>query len=428
MTKPMGLLQAARAFSNGKLTHKDYVASCVKRADDVEPWLKAFTFRVPEGSLSVADEGPLAGIPVAVKDVMETAGIPTTYGSRAYPDYVPETDAAVVARIKDLGGTVFGKTVTTEFAWRCPGPTVNPWNTAHTPGGSSSGSAAAVATGIVPLALGTQTVGSVVRPAAYCGVVGFKPSFGAIPIAGVHPLAQSLDHVGFFTRSVDDAGYALSVLADVGLDGSSPDLLSGTESLPSPRLALVVTPFAHKMSDEQTAALEKATADLRAAGAVVEPLALPEAYWQSVEGTETILAAEAAAIHKDLVARLPDKTSPHLKDLAAEGAQVSALAYIAALRLQAQLRAGLAAELHGFDAVLTVPATGEAPEGLAYTGDATFCSPWTFMGVPAITLPVAQSRNGLPLGIQLVAPFHRDRHLLRVAKWAEQNLKNPFAF
>lgn len=214
MTVPVGLLQACRAFRDGTLQPKDYLQQCASRAEEYEPWLKAFTYRAASAQLEAAAEGPLAGIPVALKDIIATASMPTTNGSPIYAGQVPDADAAVVTAIKALGGTVFGKTVTTEFAWREPGPTVNPWNRGHTPGGSSSGSAAAVAAAIVPLALGSQTQGSTVRPGAYCGIVGFKPSFGAVPRAGVHPLAGSLDHVGIFTRSIDDAAYALSLLSN----------------------------------------------------------------------------------------------------------------------------------------------------------------------------------------------------------------------
>ncbi len=428
MSKPMGLLEAARAFSNGTLDRKEYIDACTKRADEVDPWLKAFTYRVPSEKLSIADEGPLAGIPVGVKDIIATAGILTTNGSKIYADNVPDTDAEVVSRIKKLGGTIFAKTVTTEFAWRSPGPTVNPWNPEHTPGGSSSGSAASVAAGIVPLALGTQTLGSVVRPGAFCGVVGFKPTFGSIPLGGVHPLAQSLDHVGYFTRSIDDAAYAFGLLSDVGVEASEiDDLANGIDTGVRPKIAVLTPSFAGDMSDEQKAAFENAIEALRTAGAHVEPIDLPASYWEGVKVCEMILAAEAAAIHAENVERYVDKTSPQLKDLVAQGAAISAPKYIAALRMQTELREQLPKYLSGFDAALTVPATGEAPKGLTYTGDTHFCALWTLLGVPALSMPVARSANGLPLAIQLVGGFGEDQHLLQTAKWVEQNLTNPFA-
>src|SRR6202012_4123318 len=187
-----------------------YATACLEKTRRVEPILKAFEYLPTD---VVRRSGPLSGIPIAIKDIIATSDMPTTNGSPIYRDHIPAKDAWVVERLRNPGATIFGKTVSTEFAWRHPGPTVNPWNSAHTPGGSSSGSAAAVAAGIVPLALGTQTLGSVIRPAAFNGVVGLKPSFGAIPRTGVHPLSPSLDHVGFFARRVDDVAFALSLLS-----------------------------------------------------------------------------------------------------------------------------------------------------------------------------------------------------------------------
>src|SRR5580698_7883037 len=205
-----GLLELLRLFRGDPTAADHYAAACLERASEVEPTLRAFEV-LPANT--ARRPGPLSGIPVGIKDIIATSDMPTTNGSPIYRDHIPAADAWVVERLRNLGATIFGKTVSTEFAWRHPGPTVNPWNSKHTPGGSSSGSAAAVAAGIVPLALGSQTLGSVVRPAAFNGVVGLKPSFGAIPRTGVHPLSPSLDHVGFFARRVDDVALALSLLA-----------------------------------------------------------------------------------------------------------------------------------------------------------------------------------------------------------------------
>ncbi|NEW86382.1 amidase [Rhodopseudomonas sp. WA056] len=425
MSYPLGLLAVHRAFREGTLSPADYLATCIQRADEVEPWLKAFCHRLPADQLA-GGEGPLAGVPIGVKDIIATAGIPTTNGSRVYADHVPDQDAPIVTRIKQLGGIVFGKTVSTEFAWRSPGPTVNPHNPQHTPGGSSSGSAAAVAAGIVPMALGTQTVGSIVRPAAYCGVVGFKPSFGAIVRDGVHPLAQSLDHVGFLTRSVADAAFAFGLLAD-GADAAGAaqavegDVLPAMSSL---RLGVVRPPIWDRVSAEQNQAFETALEKLRRAGASVEPLALPERYWQGFEAAEVILAAEAATIFDALVTQYPELTSPQLKELVAAGNAISAPRYIWALQLQASLREELPRHLSGLDGILTVPAPGEAPEGLTYTGDASFCALWTMLGVPALTMPIARSARGLPLGLQVIGGFGEDAKLLRTARVVEAQLAN----
>src|ERR1700735_3929719 len=246
MTEPAGagVLELLRLFKKDQAAGDRYAAACLKKAEAVEPVLKAVEVLPSD---TQRRPGLLSGIPVAIKDIIATSDMPTTNGSPIYGDHVPAADAWVVERLRNLGATIFGKTVSTEFAWRQPGPTVNPWNRAHTPGGSSSGSAAAVAPGIVPLALGSQTLGSVVRPAAFNGVVGFKPSFGSIPRIGVHHLSPSLDHVGFFARRVDDVALALSLLAATSdadvhgrpLPGFQVDVHQGVPPLEKPRLAVV---------------------------------------------------------------------------------------------------------------------------------------------------------------------------------------------
>lgn len=430
MTNPVdtaGVLELLRAFRTDDHAADSYASAQLEKAKAIEPTLKAFevlptdTARYP---------GPLSGIPVGIKDIIATADMVTTNGSPIYKDHVPAADAWVVERLRNLGATIFGKTVSTEFAWRHPGPTTNPWNAGHTPGGSSSGSAAAVAAGIVPLALGTQTLGSIVRPAAFNGVVGFKPSYGAIPRTGVHPLSGSLDHVGFFARRVDDVAYALSLL--MGVSDSDPhgrplpafdvSVEIGLAPQAAPRLAVVRFAKWSRAEAEQQALFEASVARLRDAGATVTELDLPEldrANWDTIN---TILAAEGAVIFGDLVARYPDRSSDHLKSLVETGRTHSATAYLAAKATQAKLRADFTAQMEAFDAVLTLPAFGEAPKGLAYTGDAEYCAPWTLMGVPALSLPAGFGKNKLPLGLQVVGAYRQDLHLLRVAKWIEATL------
>lgn len=428
----LGLVEAVRAIRSGRIDAAAYAAALHARARELDPALRAFTVLAepapPEG-------GPLGGIPVAVKDIIATRDLPTTNGSPIYDGHVPASDAWVVARLRDLGAAVLGKTVSTEFAWRQPGPTHNPWRLGHTPGGSSSGSAAAVAAGLTPLGLGSQTFGSVIRPAAFCGVVGFKPSYGAIPRTGVHPLAPALDHVGVFTRSVGDAAYAVALLA--GASDADPhgrplppftlDPEAGLEAAPAPRLGLLrigpwdsADPAAH-------ACLEAAATRFREAGGRVEPLTLPERFAGMAEAARMILACEAAAIFGPLIAAHPDRVSEHLCDLVREGTAIAAPTYIAALRLQAELRQAFAAALDGFDAVLTLPAPGPAPDGLANTGDPSFCVPFTLLGVPCLTLPAGDA-SGLPLGLQLVAPYRNDLRLLRIARWCETVLGRPVRF
>jgi Asp-tRNA(Asn)/Glu-tRNA(Gln) amidotransferase A subunit family amidase len=423
-----GVLELLRLFGDNEAVADRYASACLERARAVEPALKAFEYLPVD---TARRPGPLSGIPVAIKDIIATSDMPTTNGSPVYKDHIPAADAWVVERLRHLGATIFGKTVSTEFAWRHPGPTVNPWNSDHTPGGSSSGSAASVAAGIVPLALGTQTLGSVIRPAAFNGVVGLKPSFGAIPRIGVHPLSPSLDHVGFFARRVDDVALALSLLA--GSSDRDPhgrplppfhvDIDKGLKPLDQPRLAIVRFEKWSRAEIEQQKAFEAAIGKLRDAGAVVEQVelsGLDRANWKAIN---TILASEAAMIFADLVARYPDRTSDHLKSLVESGKAVSATDYLEAKALQDRWRNGLSADISGYDAILTLPAFGEAPLGLHYTGDAEYCAPWTLLGVPAVTLPIGFGKSGLPLGLQLVAAYRSDLLLLRVAKWTEAVLK-----
>jgi Asp-tRNA(Asn)/Glu-tRNA(Gln) amidotransferase A subunit family amidase len=423
-----GVLDLLRLFRKDQAAADRYAAACLEKAGTIEPRLKAFEYLPTDLQRR---GGPLSGIPVAIKDIIATSDMPTTNGSPIYKNHVPAADAWVVERLKNLGATIFGKTVSTEFAWRHPGPTVNPWNSEHTPGGSSSGSAAAVAAGLVPLALGSQTLGSVIRPAAFNGVVGFKPSYGAIPRIGAHPLSPSLDHVGFFARRVDDVALALSLLSGTSdgdrhgrpLPAFQVDIETGIAPLAIPRLGIVRFEKWSRVEPEQQKVFETAIATLRDAGAAAEELALTELDQVNWHAINTILHGEGAAIFEDLVARYPDRTSDPLKALVAAGEAITAIDYLAAKKQQEQRRSALAAEMKGFDAILTLPAFGEAPRGLHYTGDAEYCAPWTFVGAPAVTLPAGFGKNGLPLGIQIVGEYRNDLRVLRVAKWIAATLR-----
>src|SRR6202163_2480585 len=303
-----GVLELLRLFKGNAAAADRYATTCRERAEAVEPVLKAFEYF----SEDVARKsGALSGISVGIKDIIATADMPTTNGSPVYKDCIPGADAWVVERLRNLGATIFGKTVSTEFAWRHPGPTVNPWNPRHTPGGSSSGSAAGVAAGLVPPALGTQTLGSVIRPAAFNGVVGFKPSFGAIPRTGVHPLSPSLDHVGFFARHVDDVAFALSLLGGTSdsdihgrpLPAFQVSVEQGLPPLAAPRLAVVRFAKWSKAEREQQQLFDAAVATLREAGAFAKELELPELDHANWSAINTILASEATLIFGGLVER-----------------------------------------------------------------------------------------------------------------------------
>lgn len=415
------LLETIWAVQSKAVLPGSVIAEGRARARALEPWLRAFYHLPDEDKPDMIHAGPLAGVGVGVKDIIATMDMPTTNGSPIYAGFRPAADAWVAARIKAFGGVIFGKTVTTEFAWRHPGPTVNPWNSAHTPGGSSSGSAACVAACIVPLALGTQTVGSIIRPAAYNGVVGYKPSYGSIPRDGVHPLADSLDHVGFFTRDVADAAAAFALFVD-GLPDHvvSPSAWRGHFQPKAPEsMAVIRTGLWPEAEAAQRTDFEAQLTRLRAAGVKLIDFDPPCDAALMVEACNAILGYEAARFYGDLVMRHPAQTSARLQQLVKDGAAVSEAHYRAALALQAQWRVGLADWIAPCTAILTPPAMGPAPAGLAETGDARFCAPWTLLGVPAITIPSGWSPSGLPLGLQIVGLFNQDWAMLETASWVE---------
>ncbi|MDH6152028.1 MULTISPECIES: amidase [Paraburkholderia] len=397
------------------------------RADALEPWLRAFVHRPDAYAVRGAVARALVGVPIGVKDLADTADMPTGYGSPAYDGHRPGRDARIVSMIRALGGTVFGKTATTEFAWRGPAATVNPWNRAHTPGGSSSGSAAAVAAGIVPLAIGTQTVGSIIRPAAYCGIVGYKPSYRAVPSEGVHPLAASLDHVGFFGRSVEDVAVAHALFVE-GAPQAVESEAAWRDHFPRDTSALTLgvvrTPFWDELiAPHQHANFDASLRTLSQGGARIVELDYGADLPQMREATLTILAVEAYRAVGDVAARAPALMSEHMRELLSEGQAMPLERYQQALLLQAHVRSQSAALLQGCDALVTLPASGEAPHGHADTGDARFCAPWSLMGAPAVNVPSGWSDANLPLGFQIVGAFGDDAKLLRVAARIESMLK-----
>lgn len=403
------------AILRGVLTVEEAVAACRARIRETNDALAAFTIVNEAAAGPVAPELPLAGICVGVKDLYDTAGMTTTYGSPIYRDNVPMADAALVARLRGLGAHVAGKTVTTEFAWRQAGPTVNPRNTAHTPGGSSSGSAAAVAAGLVPLATGTQTFGSVIRPAAFCGIVGFKPSHGLLPLDGVQPLSPTLDHAGLFARSVADIAHVFGHLTNETI---------ATREWP-PHLCLVRGPYWSQASATQRAVLERAAASFGRRGVTVEHVELPVAFDKALAIAEVILCHEAGRIYAPLAASHPDLLSHHMKELVARGQTLSDDEVAGARSARSELRRAFGEAIAGCDAILTLPALGEAPPLKEGTGNAAPCVTWTLLGLPALTLPWAVGEANLPLGLQLVGLPGSDHALLSTAAWCER--RRPLA-
>ena len=435
---PLGLLDTLRAYREGRATVQDYVTSCSERVAALEPRIQAWEWFDPSRAMAEAEERaggilqdlPLFGIPVGVKDIIATRGIPTRYGSRIFANNVPTHSAWIVRRLEALGGLVMGKTVTTEFAFRQPGKTRNPWNTAHSPGGSSSGSAAAVAAGFVPIAIGTQTLGSVIRPAAFCGVVGYKPSFGAISRTGIHPFSATLDTVGVFARSVADAAwFGACLMGPDPRDEST--LMRGPEKIlrvpleplaAGPRLAVVRTPKWPLASDAQKSHFDESIAKLQAAGASLREVNLPHLFDDAWDNVVTIMARDAVKSFASIESRHRIRLSPHLIELLDRGHRVTPEQYTRARAKRDEYRRWLDGVFEKNDAIATIPATGEAPEGLSNTGDASFCSLWTQAGMPAVSIPSGFGPRGLPLGLQVVGRYREDEHALKVASWIESTL------
>jgi amidase len=434
----LGVLETLRAYRESRATVQDYVASCSARIAALEPQVQAFEWFEAARAMADAEERaggilgdlPLFGIPVGVKDIIATRGIPTRYGSNIFSNHVPQTSAWVVRRLEALGGLVMGKTVTTEFAYRTPGKTRNPWNTAHTPGGSSSGSAAAVACGFVPAAIGTQTLGSVIRPAAFCGVVGYKPSFGAISRTGIHPLSPTLDTVGVFTRSVADAAWFGACLMGSDARDEATSLRAEPRMLrvpleplaTPPRLAVVKTPKWLVASEPQRNLFVANVMRLQEAGARVREVTLPRMFEPAWDNVMTIMCREAVRSFLSIESRHRIRLSPALADVLDRGRAIRVEDYDRALARREDYRRWLDGLFSQYDGILTIPAAGEAPEGLANTGDATFASLWTQAGMPAVTIPTGRGPRGLPMGLQVVGRYREDEQTLRVAAWCEQTM------
>jgi Asp-tRNA(Asn)/Glu-tRNA(Gln) amidotransferase A subunit family amidase len=431
----VGAAESARRIQTGAVSPADLLAACLRRIETVEPVVKAWVHLDREAAQRTADQrgleareqrwrGPLHGIGVALKDIFDAAGLPTTAGAGPFAHRRPTADAASVARLRAAGAIVLGKVTTTAFAFLDPSPTRNPWNPDHTPGGSSSGPAAAVAARMVPLALGSQTVGSVLRPAAYCGVVGFKPSHGLISAAGVVPLAWSLDHVGIFARAVEDCALALGVLAgpdaaDPLSSGVGPDDYAAAVARPVPPRLGVLGRLVERATPEMASHVEATVRLLRSAGALVSDVELPPSYGSIHEAGNRVARAEAAAYHAPLFARHADEYPPRVREAIEQGRTISAVEYLAAQQTRRAFRQEMMPIAARYDALLLPTAPGAAPRGLGSTGDPYFCAPWSFAGLPAIALPTGLDAAGLPLSIQLVGGAFAEARLLGAAGWCE---------
>ena len=438
----LGVAEAARQIREGRITSVELAESLLERIETYDSELQAWVTVDREEVLSEArrrDEerdaddiqGPLHGVPVGLKDIFYTEGMKTTACSPIYEDFVPGYDATCVAMLKEAGAIVLGKAVTTEFASGDPSRTRNPWNPAHTPGGSSSGSAAAVSAGMCSAALGSQTGGSTGRPAAYSGIVGLKPTYGRISCYGVVPLSWSLDTVGILTRSVEDAAIMLQAMAgydrnDPGShDAPVPDYLAEMRSVDRPpRIGLIREFFYDRSSPEVREHTDAVARRLAEAGAEVIETGLPDSFGSAHECQRITSSVEAAAFHEENFMARPGDYGPRIRASIEAGMETSAVRYAQAQRMRDGFRTDIVDALRGVDAAL-MPATPEpAPRDLSTTGDPAFQSPWTLAGLPAIVIPSGMSESGLPIAAQLAGAPWQDGKLLGVARWCEDVLES----
>jgi Asp-tRNA(Asn)/Glu-tRNA(Gln) amidotransferase A subunit family amidase len=436
----LGAPEAVAGIRAGELTSEALVRACLERYEEVEETVQAWAYLDPDYALDQArqadaahragvDLGPLHGVPVGLKDIIDTKDMPTENGTVLHAGRRPTQDATVVALLRQAGAVILGKTVTTELATYTPGKTRNPHDPERTPGGSSSGSSAAVAAGMTPLALGTQTNGSVIRPAAFCGVHGFKPSHGSVSRHGVLRQSRVLDQIGVFARAVEDVALLAEVL--MRYDAQDPDMrplgarnlvaLAGQEPPLTPNLAFVKTPIWEHASDDTKAAFAELSQFL---GGTCDEVELPATFENAVRWHRTIMYADVAKNYQPFYERGRDKLSDNLRALIEEGRERTAVDYNRAVEWREVLNAGLDEIFQRYDAILTPAAPGEAPLGLETTGDPIFCTLWTLCGMPAVTLPLLRGAAGLPMGAQLVARRGDDGRLLRTARWLAQAVES----
>jgi Asp-tRNA(Asn)/Glu-tRNA(Gln) amidotransferase A subunit family amidase len=424
----LSVFEAAKRIAEGSLTSIELVTACLDRINEREASVGAWAYLNPEQALAEArlrdselsgggkPRGPLHGVPVGLKDIIDTTDMPTSYGSPIYEGFRPAAEAACVTRLRAAGAVMMGKTITAEFATYHPGKTANPRNLSHTPGGSSSGSAAAVADDHVPLSLGTQTAGSIIRPASFCGVIGYKPTYNAFSYQGLHPLSISLDTLGVFVRSFADLSPVRQTLA------ITPPRLNVTgASDKAPRIGFCKTGLWERGDSAMRAALEATAQKLAKAGAEIVEIELSPAFLELVDAQILIFGAEGRrGLNKEWQEH-PDLLSAELCEFMEKAAQYTPAQEKAAHQMAAKCRAELAVITKDVDVLLTPSCIGEAPSGLAQTGDPLFNRIWTFLHVPCVTYPIGLGPLGLPLGAQVVGKFDGDDSLIANAWWMREH-------
>ena len=425
--------EARRRIAEGLLTSVDLVKACLDRIMETDEGIGAWVHVDAVGALEQAEEldairrkgnalGALHGVPLGLKDIFDVKSLPTECGTPARKGNIAAADCAVAARLRDAGAVILGKTVTTEFAFLNPAHTANPHNPAHTPGGSSSGSAAAVAAGHVPLAIGTQTNGSVIRPASFCGIFGYKPTRGMLSRSGVLQTSVTLDQVGVFARSLEDAGLLADALAaydprdTASFARPRPSAVAGVCADPpvEPDFAWIDMPYHDRLSDDARAGFEEIIEEL---GARVERIPAPRSLADLVHHQQVVHEYEIARHLADDFEKNWDLISTKLQAVVERGRGYSDDQYAESLSMVGGAEKFFAAFFHDYDAILAPSSAGEAPLKTEGTGDPVFCTVWTVAGLPCLNLPLLSGATGLPIGVQLVGPAERDDRLMRTANW-----------
>ncbi len=429
MFQPISISDAAAKIRAGHISPIELLEQCLDQIRRYEDRLHAWVLVDEPGARQAAERlgrekprGPLHGIPIGVKDIIDTAGLPTRAGSPLRAKHLATADAPLVAALRRAGAVILGKTVTVEFACFDPPPTLNPWNVRHTPGGSSSGSAVAVATGMCLGALGTQTGGSLVRPSAYCGIVTCKPTFAALSTDGVVPVSHHLDHPGTMARTVGDVKIMLRCLRDVD-DGRPPvrrPLDVDADATGPPRLGLLEQFFMEEADEPVCNVTQAALAKLRDGGAWIEPVVFRDGFEQVAPMHRRIMAVEAAAYHREPFAASRPSYGPMIAELLDEGLTISAVDYADALVWRREYSRRAASLLENVDALIMPATDTTAPATLATTGTPKFQAPWSCAGLPVVSIPCGLAGDGMPAAVQLVGPRHDDMALLQVAKWCER--------
>ncbi len=416
----MSLTEASNAIKTGELAPTELVESLLERINETEPLIHAWVTINPEAlkaatqAAEAEPRGGLYGIPIGVKDIYYTAGMRTTMGSPIYHDFTPDYDADMIKQIKKQGAIVLGKTETTEFALHDPAPTRNPWNTNHTPGGSSSGSAAAVATGMCPAAFGSQTGGSVIRPASYCGVIGVKPTYDLLSRGGVYPLSWSLDHIGYMTRTVEDTHHMLCALTDTEKEWRKRET--------PPKIGVLRGYFKENAEPEVWEGYEHAIKRLWGEGADMIDAPQPPSFKHVPDVHRVIMAAETAAAHEDNFRKRKPEYGEYIQGYISSGLLIPATVYLRAQRQRVKIIEDMVDLIKGYDCVVCPSSVDTAPEGLEWTGSPAFNAPWSLTGLPSITVPMGLAPNKLPLGLQLIGTPYNEWNLLEVAGWCEEKL------